>query len=239
MSDDFDDLPSRRDRRNEDLPSRRARRDVDRSYQDEDDVSGPPRRRRRQSGSTLWVWAVLASVLVFCVLPCGGIVIWGAILAFPTFQSYDAPDGKFRAEFPGQPFTYTTKTREGFDRHMVEFKRNIPTETYFVHYTDLPQRDRRTPEQILQEAADQAVANIAGGTDLGRTSQTYDGYRAENVDIAHADDEGKTLLRFILAGRRLYTVGISCEQGIERHDPRAQHFFEAFKVKSADEAGRK
>ena len=47
------------------------------------------------------------------VLLCGGLVALGIVVAFPDFQPYNSPDGKFRVDFPGTPTSYTHKLADG------------------------------------------------------------------------------------------------------------------------------
>lgn len=225
---DWDAVPTSRRPPRDDVRDN-PRRDYDRAEDRWDD-----RPRRRRKASTGWIWALLVGVFALCILPCGGFIIWAVVLAFPDFQPYDAPDGKYRAEFPGKTFTYTNKTEAGLDRTCVEFKRNIPAETYFVHHVDLPAAAARDQEKAFKDACDKALAQTPGSTEIYRTATTYDGYPATDQYIEHAGDGGGTLTRFVLAGRRLYTVGITCQTGIDATEPRAEHFLSAFKVKATD-----
>ena len=228
---DWDAVPTSR---------RTARDDVrddfprERGGYDRDDDRWDDRPRRRRKGSTAWVWALLIGVFTLCVLPCGGFMVWAVMLAFPDFQPYDAPDGKYRAEFPGKTFTYTNKTDAGQDRTCVEFKRSLPLETYFVHHVDLPAAVVRDQDRVFGDACDQALAKSPGSTEVYRTPTTYDGYPAIDQYVEHPGDGGGTLTRFVLAGRRLYAVGITCQNGIDMTEPRAEHFLNAFKVKASD-----
>jgi hypothetical protein len=208
----------------DDRPSRRPARD------DFDRWDDRPRRRKQ---STAWVWALLIGVFTLCILPCGGFMVWAIVLAFPDFEPYSSPDGKYRAEFPGKTVSFTTKSADGPDRTCVEFKRNFPPETFFVHHTDLPAAASKEPDRALKEACDKALAQTPGSTELYRTSTTYDGYPAMDHAVEHPDGGG-TVTRFVLAGRRLYAVGISCESGIDATEPRAEHFLNAFKVTATD-----
>ena len=74
----------------------------------------------------------------------------------------------------------------------------------------------------------------SGAKEQYRTLSTYDGYPSMDFAAIHSDETTTTIVRFVFAGRRLYAVGITCQQGIEVDEPRAEHFLNAFKVKSAD-----
>jgi hypothetical protein len=228
-----EDRPSRRPPRDDDRPSHRpARDDYDRNpYDDRDWYSDrpPPRRKKK---STLWVWLLILGFFGLCVLPCGGIIGLGVWVAFPSFQPYDSADGRFRGEFPGQPFTYTQPGDDGLTRHCTEFKRSFPPETYFVHYVDL-RAGPRTSAAVLKDAADKAVAKVPGSTEARRTTDTADGHPSVDLIVNHPDDT-VTIVRFILVERRLYAVGVTGMDPLNPDtDPRVKHFLDTFKVKEA------
>lgn len=232
-----EDRPSRRPARDDDRPSRQPARD---DYDRLDDRAPwedrpPPRRPRKKS--TLWVWLLILGFFGLCVLPCGGIIGLGVWVAFPSFQPYDSADGRFRGEFPGQPFTYTQPGDDGLTRHCTEFKRSFPPETYFVRYVDL-RAGPRTSDRALKDAADRAVAKVPGSTELRRTTGTADGHPSVDLTVNHPDDT-VTIVRFILVERRLYAVGVTGTDPLNPDtDPRVKHFLDTFKVKEAAAEGK-
>jgi hypothetical protein len=227
-----DDLPtaSRVGRDWDDAPRRPARDDYDRFDDRWDD-----RPRRRRKASTAWIWALLAGVLFVCVLPCGGFIALGVVVAFPDFQPYTSPDGKFRADFPGTPTRYTHKLGDGTDRTAVEFKREFADELYFVRHSELSAGDARAgANAALEEACRKALAEKPGSTEVTRSTSTHDGYPAADLTINHPDG-GMTIVRLVVAGRRVYAVGItSSDQWIGTDDPRVEHFLNSFKVTATD-----
>jgi LSD1 subclass zinc finger protein len=233
-----EDRPSRRPARDDDLPARRPVRDAADRLADLDDDRAPwdDRPRRPKKRGNLWVWLLVLGVIGLCVLPCGGFVLFAVWVAFPNFQPHDSPAGRYRAEFPGQPFTYT---RPDGDRtwHCTEFKRSLPPETYYVHYTDLTRPQAQRPDRELKAAADKSVSRVVGSREVRRTSGVTDGYPSVELTVSHPDDS-VTSARFLLVGTRLYEVGVTglIDAADATADPRVRHFQDAFKVQTPVEA---
>jgi hypothetical protein len=239
-----DDLPAaRRAAREDDLsPARRAdrgdstARDRDRDFL-RDRWDDPPTRSLPKRGGNAWVWLLLLGFFGLCVLPCGGLFLVGAWVAFPRFEPHESPAGRFRAEFPGQPFTYTRTGDDGQTQHCTEYKRSFPPETYSVCYVDLPPKMvQKGSDRVLADAADAEATRHPGSTERSRTSGNHDGHPSLDLTLEHPDDTA-TIVRFVLVNRRLYTVGITGMIDADT-DPRVQHFLEAFHV-SAEPAGEK
>lgn len=211
----------------DDRPSRRPARDDDDRWDD--------RPRRRRKPGTAWVWALLLGVFGLCVLPCGGLVVMSLVVAFPDFQPYSSPDGKFRAEFPGQPTSYTHTMGDGTARTAVELKRGLAGELYFVRHSELSAKDARGgADAALEAACRKAVTEKPGSTEVARSTSTHDGYPAADLTINHPDG-GMTIVRLVVAGRRVYAVGITCnDQWMSTDDPRVEHFLNSFKVTATD-----
>jgi hypothetical protein len=230
----------------EDRPSRRPVRDdynppSNRPAPDDSDrlddrapweYDRPPRPKKR---STLWVWLLILGFFGLCVLPCGGFFVLGVWVAFPDFQPYDSADGRFRGEFPGQPFTYTRPGEDGRTWHCTEYKRSFPPETYFVCFADLPRARAQDSDQALKEAALNMVARVPGTTEVRRTSGTTDGHPSVDLTLEHPDDT-VTAARFVLVGNRLYEVGVTgmIDRRDASDDPRVKHFLDAFKAKNPE-----
>jgi hypothetical protein len=195
-----------------------------------DDDDGRPRRKRKSGGATAWVWVTILSVLGCGGLGCGGLLAVGLWMIFPEFKPFDDPGGKFHAEFPGNVSQYSQAQPNGPVKHHVEGRRGFPPETYFVHYTDLPGNGPvADPDTVLKEAADKAVADVAGGTEVSRSPVTVNGRQALQVVIDHPDD-AVTVARFLLDGRRVYAVGVTGLSLADEEDPRVQGFFDRFKL---------
>ncbi|HET6574837.1 MAG TPA: hypothetical protein VFG68_14625 [Fimbriiglobus sp.] len=230
-----EDRPSRRPvRADDDRPSSRPVPDDADRFDDRrapwDDR--PPRPRKKR---TLWVWLLILGFFGLCVLPCGGFFAFAMWMMFPDFQPHDSPEGRFRAEFPGQPFTYTRTDDDGRTWHCTESKRSLPPETYFVHYTDLRAGPRR-PAAALKDAADKVVSQAPGSTEVRRTAGTTDGHPSVDLTVEHPDDT-VTAARFILVGHRLYAIGVTgmIDPRDASADPRVKHFLDAFKITTAAE----
>ncbi len=232
--------PSRRTPREDDRPSRRAPRedydDRDRERyrdRDEDDRwADRPRRRRREKRSNAWVWLLVLGVFGLCVLPCGGLMVLGIVTAFPTFEPYDSPDGRFHAEFPGKPAAFTRPGDDNLTRHYTEYRRSFPPEKYAIYYVDLTARAAAQPNSVLKDAADKAVTEVPGSTETSRQNTTHDGHPAVELVLEHPDDT-VTVTRFVLVNRRLYAVAVTGPDPLNPEDPRVEHFLNAFKVQSA------
>jgi hypothetical protein len=238
-----EDRPSRRPLREDAPPARRvaAREEDDRGYRDRDrdhDLDRDAdwdrwddRRRRRRRGSNTWVWLLVLGVVGLCVLPCGGLLVLGIALDHPSFEPYDSAKGRFTAEFPGKPAETQQTTETGATRYCTEYRRTIPEETYFVHYLDLSGRaggDKGT-DQVLQDACDRTVRNMPGSTEVSRSPTTFGGHPAMDLQVEHPGGTS-TIVRFVLAGRRLYSVGIT-GAGLADESQRLHHFQTAFKIK--------
>jgi LSD1 subclass zinc finger protein len=230
--------PSRRPVRDDDRPSRRPARDDDdfgdryRDLDRDDDRDRwDDRPRRRKRGSNTWVWLLVLGVFGLCVLPCGGLIVFGIALDHPSFQPYDSAKGRFTAEFPGKPAETQQAAETGGIRHAVEYRRSLPEETYFVHYLDLPAQPTgdKAIDKVLQDACDRTVRILPGSSEESRSPTTADGYPAMDLHVEHPGGTS-TFVRFVLAGRRLYSVGIT-GAGLAAESQRLQHFQAAFKIK--------
>ena len=217
--DGFDDPRGRADRRSD--------RDDRDPYRDR--LADRPRRRVRKGGGTAWVWVLVLGVFGTCFLGCGGLLALGLFVENPDLQPYDDPAGKFRAEFPGKPAADQVQA-DGETRHTVEARRKFPAEVYFVHYTDLPRKaDEKGAEAVFKKAADAAVKRVPGSTLVSSTPGTHDGYPTTDVHVQHPDRTA-TMVRFLVAGKRLYAVGIT-GQALQPGSQRLEAFLDAFKVK--------
>jgi hypothetical protein len=173
---------------------------------------------------------VLLGLFGLCILPCGGVMVLGYIVAFPTFVAYEAPDKIFRAEFPGKAYTFTRPEEGGVVAQVVEFKRSFPEETYFISYVDLTDKALKPgTAEVLKTAADHYISSNPGTTEVTRKSANHDGHSSVEMELEDVDGENVTLVHFILVGKRLYTIGITSNQ-ISAEEPRATHFFSTFKV---------
>jgi hypothetical protein len=231
-----EERPSRRPVRDDsDRPSSRPAPDDSDRFDDRApwEYDRPPRPRKK---STLWVWLLILGFFGLCVLPCGGFFVLGVWVAFPDFQPYDSPEGRFRGEFPVQPFTYTRADDDGRTWHCTEYKRSFPPETYFVRYVDLPRAKAPAAEKALADAADKLAARVPGSTELRRTSGTTDGHPSVDLTLEHPDDT-VTAARLVLVGTRLYEVGVTgmIDRRDADDDPRVKHFLDAFKAQTVPE----
>ncbi len=232
--------PARRPDRDDDRPTRRPGRDDrdddfqgrDRDpYADRDlDDRRPRRRRPNKSGSMKWLWILIIGGIGFVVLSCGGCVAFGLYIESPDLQPYTAPDGRFKVMFPGKPASRTETTDGGQTRTCVESHRDILTlvETWFVYYVDLtPKPTGLAVDAALRSACDEYARKNSGSRELSRTPTTYDGLQGMDLQLEHLDGNA-TMVRFLLDGRRLYSVGIT-GSGLDPQSNRLAEFWNSFK----------
>lgn len=188
----------------------------------------PPRRRRKNSSGNGLLWLLLGGgFLGLCVL-CSGCIGFAAILDNPTFQPFESPEGRFTAQFPGPTTTKQEMTDTGLSQTVVECKRDIWPEFYSVKYVDLQQKPE-VPGKALQDAADQFIRRVGGTKEESRSDVTQDGLPAVEVHAVHPDGT-ISVVRFILEGKRLYTVGLT-GPGVDPRNNRVEQFFQGFQVK--------
>ena len=195
----------------------------------------PPARR----GSFLWLWMLLAGTGGVCCLGCGGLLRFGMRVADPNLVPYTSEDGRFRAAFPGKP---TVGTRADGDRPTttVEWKRMLmgqAFETYFIHTTDLKRPLRKAAADKEAKIAADAVVNRPGFRETKRAAVDYAGGSGYEVHAAGEGDE-VTMARVIVAGDRLYVVGVR-GHGLDPNDAmRVEKFWDGFQLTDAPKAGK-
>jgi LSD1 subclass zinc finger protein len=200
-----------------------------------DDETTP--RRKKARGSFAWLFIMLG-MLSCCGVGCGGFGILIAIVANPPFQPYTAPDETFSAVFPGKVTATKDTTDDGLARFRAEARRKFPPEFYWVQHVELTKKE--DADTILKVAADRSVKRISGGTEVKRTPNTIDGYSALDVTIEHGNGQQVTLVRHIVVGKRLYSIGIDGPQGLDFVIDYVDKFFSGFQLKSkAPEAAKK
>lgn len=202
----------------------------------DDDFSERPRRPKR-TGSNRTVWVLILGMLSCCGLGCGGFCIWGIVMVFPNFEPYDSAEGRFHAEFPGEPKKYQETDEQKRTRHKVDYHRQFPEETFFVHYVDLTDKaklDEKAIAATLKEAADQERNRHPGTTERGRMSSTVGGYDSVDLSLTHAGQpKAMTVVRIVLVERRLYYVGVTGKSNLQFDTPYVMHFMDAFRIEPA------
>jgi LSD1 subclass zinc finger protein len=162
----------------------------------------------------------------------GGFGVLMAIMMNPNFKPYTADDGSFTAIFPGKVTTTTDKTDDGQTRFSVETRRKLPPEYYYIQHIEITKKN--DAEKTLKDVADKAVKQVVGGVEMRRSSTTIDGYPAVDQLIEHGNGQQVTLVRHILVGKRLYTIGIVGTNGLDFVIDYVDKFFSGFQVKKKE-----
>lgn len=231
------DRDSRRDFDDRDDPIDRGDRDDGRESARRPGARRPP--PPVQKSSLLWLWLLLAGTGGVCCLGCGGVARFAMRVADPDLVPYTSADGQFRAAFPGPP---TVGTRADGDRTAttVEWKRMLmgqAFETYFVHSTDLKRPPRGAAADKEARIAADAVVNRQGFRQTRRTPVEYAGGAGYEVHAAGDGDE-VAMARVIVAGDRLYVVGVR-GRGLDPNDAmRVENFWAAFQLTDAPKADK-
>ena len=222
----------------EDLPSRRASQPDDDDDRPQRGIRRPVRREMRSAprsrGGSLWIWLTLGGLFGICALGCVGVIIFAQFLENPKMQTYDSPDGAFKAGFPGKPNVATTVDELGRPKTAVELTRKMLQDTYFVHVVDLkskPTNDTETTK-LLEDSADALVAKRPGNVEIDRMDTNVQGYPALELQIEHADDT-TTFVRLIVVGKRLYQVGVTGKSLMD-DSPRQRLFWDEFRIKDGE-----
>jgi len=192
--------------------------------------------RRKRKGSLRWLWFLLGSGgLLSCLGCCGGVLVFAQI-DNPEFITHKSPKGRFVASFPNTPLEAQRTGDDGLTRECTESTREhiLGDETYFVHYRDLPAvpagEDAR--QTILTDACLRAVAHTPGTHEKSRTKLTVGDHPAVDLFLTHPDGTA-THFRFILAGQRIYAVGLTGPI-LEPKSKRLKRFLAAFQITSTD-----
>jgi hypothetical protein len=222
-----DDAPEVRPAR----PAARPAEPVEDEYLDDRD-----RPRRRKKGGSGWVWVLLAGLGLTTCLCCGGC---GALFLWsenPTFEPYADPAGRFAAEFPGQPRPDQLAVGPGETMAGVECVREMTKESYFVYAADVPAgkgRGEKGADELLQAYADK-VGRAKRGKEESRNLVTHQGHPAVDVYTMVSAFEGGTVFRVVVAGKRVYVVGVSGP--VHPEAPRVEHFLDSLKVQDPADA---
>jgi len=167
----------------------------------------------------------------FVVLGCGGCIALSLMIETPDLTTYTDSDNRFKADFPGKPVSRAEKNDDGLARTCLESKRDVWVweETWFVHYVDLPKKPT-DEDAILRKACDEFARKHFGASELIRTTSMHDGMQGMDLHLEHPDGN-MTMVRFLMDGRRLYSVGIF-GGGLSPDSMRVIEFWDSFKTTS-------
>lgn len=197
------------------LPGRPSGRPVPRArpLDDESDDRRPP---RRANGPVV---LLLLSVLLFVVLPCGGLNLIAYLTYNPEFTPYTSPEGKFKVEFP-VPTTAKVTAANPLDDQLQGVKvtgnRQLGNESYLVKSYPLHAAGAKLPPaEALKLLADAEVQALNVGAEIRpREETTHDGFPAVDV-MAGGNGLGgqeQAMMRVIVAGNRVYVLAVTGPQ---------------------------
>lgn len=194
------------------------------------------RRATRKMMHRLMLFLGCGGLLVF--IGCCGCGFVAMQIENPEFVTHESPKGRFVAGFPEKPLEAQRVGDDGLARECTESTRELilgTEETYFVHYRDLPALpatdDAR--QETLQGACERAKNQTPGTAEKLRTKTTVGTYPAVDLFLAYPDGT-LTYVRFIVAGQRIYAVGLTAP-GLQRDSMRLKKFLDAFQITSDDE----
>jgi hypothetical protein len=188
--------------------ARRARRD--------DEQYGPPRR------SNAGVWLLMALTLLTVGVCCGGLNLVTFIAFNPALTPHTSAEGKFKVDFPGENPTGGPIAGDGGNGWQVTARRPMAQERYTVRCYDLKAEWRKLSEAdalekvMAEELAGLGAGAAAEGPDNRRERTKHNGFTALDAMATSgaAPNQTVTLMRCILAGKRVYVVSV---QGQNTH----------------------
>lgn len=139
----------------------------------------------------------------------------------PSYQSFTSDEGKFKADFPGEPKREARTENAGDIRlNLVHFSVDNGNEAVSVSFIDYPPAvAQQDPQALLNGIADGA-ANAADGNIEGASSEltskeptTFEGHQA--IDFEVDIDDRKLSARAILVGTRMYLMQVVREPDVE------------------------
>jgi hypothetical protein len=160
----------------------------------------------------------------FAGLACGLLLIAGA-----DFKEFSSKDGKFKAQFPGEPMT---KTIDAAGVKAKTFTVEEKNGGYVVSYADLPipaDEGADLIEKRLDGSRDGMVKNIRGTLTGEKKIKLADKYPGREITADLPGKKGVIRARIYIVGKRLYQVlVIGTEDTAKSAD--ATKFLESFQL---------
>jgi hypothetical protein len=168
----------------------------------------------------------LLIVLVLTGPACGGGSDADAKAQPRTFKS---TEGRFSAEFPGEPREEVqTTTAEGIDLEIHFFTNQSPDRALSVGYVDYPEEFKTLDAaQILSGVADGAAGKVAGGRVSKNEPGTFQGVPSVDYEVTSA--EANLEAKAFLIENRLYLLQAVSEK-IADADRQYDRLVESFKL---------
>ncbi|MFO0936736.1 MAG: hypothetical protein U0798_09515 [Gemmataceae bacterium] len=197
-----------------------------RSTRDDDDDYDPgfdarPRRKSSSGGtSTVKVLVIVFGIIgLLTVLVCGGLIGYGVYIYQPKWSTYTSPDGAYVAKFPkANP---TVRNGNGPDNVAftgVESTHGFPPSLFFIRVSDVNAAEARNASKLLNQKADSWAKDGKKTTEVSRAVDEYHGYPSLDLVLNRPSDK-VIVLRFVLVGTKLYTIGVDSNFYDETDDP--------------------
>ena len=198
---------------------------------DENGEDRPRRRSRRPEKSSGSSRRLFWGVIIGCLLGIGliGFAISKVGIFKASWRTHESVRGGFKVELPGNP------------RENLQGDRRLPAlpgastmaathhlEHYVVMWHDLPDRDGRTDDEIIDEFV-KKVADTNHAMEVGNGQPlSVGGYTAREIELTELDGDS-ILLRVIVAGRRVFVL-MASGPTIEANDADVHRFFNSFEI---------
>ncbi len=121
-------------------------------------------------------------------------------------KNFESADGRFSADFPGDPKEETqTTTAEGLNLEIHFFTSETDDYAVSVGYVDYPEEFKTVdPKLVLSGVAAGAAGNVAGGQVVKSEPGTFQG--VDSVDYEVKADEANLQAKAFLKENRLYLL---------------------------------
>jgi hypothetical protein len=155
------------------------------------------------------------------------------------WRTYNAPDGSFSIELPGEPTVKTVQIpAEGGSTRVATILNVEATKStgFTCTYIDDESIQTKSPDQAFESTRDGSLRETQG-TLISQERLTIQGFPA--VDV-HASAAGNSLLdsRMVLAGKRLYMIVAESTPAEGRDPTTIRRVLDSFKILSPSQDGQ-
>ena len=192
-----------------------------------------PRRRQASGGSSTakTLLLVFGGLTLLGCLVCGGFIGYIVYLMEPNWHTITATDGSYTAKFPRNlPQIKTGNGPDGRPYTSNESSYGFPPSTFFIRAADVTPIEARNPEQLLASVADAWVKDGTRTREDHRHPNDHRGYSGLDLVLTRGSDK-TIVLRFVLVGTKLYTIGVDSDLFDDSDDP-VNEFLDGFEPKS-------
>jgi hypothetical protein len=211
-------------------PPRRGTRDSDDF--DPGFVRRPGRRPASGGSSTAKILLlVFGGLTLLGCLVCGGLIGYGIYLMEPNWQTITSGDGEYTAKFPRKlPSIKTGNGPDGRPYTAQESSYGFPPSNFFIRVADVTPNEARTPKQLLESVADAWAKDGTRTQEEHRDANDHRGYPGLDLVLTRGSDK-TIVLRFVLIGTKLYTIGVDSDIFDDSDDPVIE-FLDGFEPKA-------